>query len=526
MGVKQDLPHVRQGMLDAGAVASRPYYLWFSAVDANIKQNQADIAALQQGSGGGGSSAAQIIGSDSVAVAGSIASGAVILSLVNDEDSVLAHARYGSDSGGGKGWALIADDFADSANIAKSTDVDNVVSFDLTDVTMGTGGVLLAIATDSKGRVVQQHAVTVTGTTHQVIVTGGDGSGSTIVLATPQDIDTASSPSFATVNLGADPTGALQAATKQYVDSIANGLSWKAPCLLATTANDTLSGLAARDGVTPVAGSRVLVMNQTAPADNGIYVAASGAWSRASDMSTWAQVPNASVFVEQGTANADKGFTCTADPGGTLGVTAIPFVQFNGGGSGGVTSFNTRTGAVVPITGDYTFSQIGGTLASSQLPSSGVTAGTYGDASHVAQVTVDAHGIVTAAAAVAIQENAARVTVTISSPTGVTVTGTATLSSVARLLTMATTKPCRLRLYTTVANRNADLSRLVAQYPPPGSGLLFEGVTDPTLTGFDCGPVPELFNNESTVGNTIAYTLEPATAVATSATLTYQVIAP
>lgn len=157
--------------------------------------------------------------------------------------------------------------------------------------------------------------------------------GTSLTADTVQDIRTSATPSFAQVALAADPSSALQAATKQYVDSMANGLSWKAPCLLATTADDTLSGLAARDGVTPTAGDRVLVMNQTSAAQNGIYVAAAGAWSRAADMSTWAQVPNASVFVEEGTVNADKGFTCTADPGGTLGATAITFVQFNGGGT-------------------------------------------------------------------------------------------------------------------------------------------------------------------------------------------------
>ena len=57
----------------------------------------------------------------------------------------------------------------------------------------------------------------------------------------------------------------------------------KDPCRLATTANDTLSGLAARDGVTPVANDRVLVKNQSTASANGIYVAAAGAWTRAID---------------------------------------------------------------------------------------------------------------------------------------------------------------------------------------------------------------------------------------------------
>lgn len=124
-----------------------------------------------------------------------------------------------------------------------------------------------------------------------------------------------------------DPTSAQDAATKNYVDSLANGLSWKNAVLVATTANITLSGEQTIDGFT-TSSSRVLVKNQTAPAQNGIYVSNSGAWSRSSDMSTWAEVPAAAVFAQEGTINADLAFVCTSAPGGTLGTTAITFVQF------------------------------------------------------------------------------------------------------------------------------------------------------------------------------------------------------
>jgi hypothetical protein len=329
---------------------------------------------------------------------------------------------------------------------------------------------------------------------HAIIANGNSitwsyAPGVSLTADTVQDIRTTATPSFAQLALAADPTTALQAATKQYVDGIANGLAWKAPCLIATTTNDTLSGLAARDGVTPVSGSRVLVMSQTSPAQNGIYVAAAGAWARSTDMDAWAEVPNASVFVQEGTTNADKGFTCTADPGGTLGVTAIPFVQFNGGGSGGVVSFNGRTGAVVPTSGDYVFTQIGGTLADSQLPST-------------------------------------RHTATVTSPSGAVTTGTVAMAQIGRLLRLASNAPLRVRLYSTVAYQTADQSRPVSVYPPAGSGLLFEGVTSVGLPSFDTGPVPEFFNAETTITNAIAYCLEPSTAVSTTATFTYAVISP
>lgn len=146
-------------------------------------------------------------------------------------------------------------------------------------------------------------------------------------------VGTAQTPVFAQVQVAADPTTGLQVATKQYVDNLAAGFDVKPSVRLATTANDSLSGLAARDGVTPLAGERVLVKAQTAPAQNGIYVAAAGAWTRADDMSTWAEVPGAFVFVEEGTANADTGWVCTANNGGTLGTTAVTWSQFSGVGA-------------------------------------------------------------------------------------------------------------------------------------------------------------------------------------------------
>jgi hypothetical protein len=187
---------------------------------------------------------------------------------------------------------------------------------------------------DGFGRVVQSHAVTVTGTVNQVIVTGGTGASASIGLATPQDIATTSSPSFAAVNLANDPTTALEAATKQYVDNAIAGLSPKAPALAATTGNITLSGLQTIDGIALVAGNRCLVWQQTTQANNGIYIVASGAWTRSLDMDTWAEVPGSFLFVLEGTVNGDKGYVCTSDPGGTLGTTAINFVPFTPAPSG------------------------------------------------------------------------------------------------------------------------------------------------------------------------------------------------
>ena len=130
-----------------------------------------------------------------------------------------------------------------------------------------------------------------------------------------------------------DPTAATDAANKQYVDSVAQGIDAKPSVRLASTGNLSLSGLAAVDGVTPNPNDRILVKDQSSQPQNGVYAAAAGAWSRVTDMDTWAEIPGAFVFVEDGSAaQRDTGWLCTADQGGTLGSTAIVWVQFSGAG--------------------------------------------------------------------------------------------------------------------------------------------------------------------------------------------------
>jgi hypothetical protein len=182
----------------------------------------------------------------------------------------------------------------------------------------------------------------------------------------------------------ADPVSAQDAATKQYVDSVAQGLDPKASCVAATTANITLSGAQTIDGVSVIAGDRVLVKNQTTPAQNGIYVAAASTWSRAADMDAWAEVPNAFTFVEGGTTQSDTGFVCTSNAGGTIGTTAITFVQFSGAGTYTAGTGLTLTGGAFSIT------------------NTAVTGGSYGSASSVGTFTVNDQGQLTAAASTAI----------------------------------------------------------------------------------------------------------------------------
>lgn len=135
----------------------------------------------------------------------------------------------------------------------------------------------------------------------------------------------------------ADGTAGTDLVTKQQLDNALVGLAWKAPVRAATTANGTLATAFANgqslDGVTLATGDRILLKNQTAGAENGIYiVAASGAPSRAPDADSTAELRGATVFVVEGTANGDKAFTLNTD-NVTVGTTAQVWVQFGGGGA-------------------------------------------------------------------------------------------------------------------------------------------------------------------------------------------------
>lgn len=133
----------------------------------------------------------------------------------------------------------------------------------------------------------------------------------------------------------ADPTNPQDAATKNYVDNAVQGLAWKTPVKAATTTNGTLATAFADgqvvDGVTLATGDRILIKNQTTGSENGIYVVTAGAPTRATDADTGAELLNATVYVSEGTTNADTVWTCTTNAPITVGTTSLTFVEVNGG---------------------------------------------------------------------------------------------------------------------------------------------------------------------------------------------------
>lgn len=142
----------------------------------------------------------------------------------------------------------------------------------------------------------------------------------------------------------ADPTSAQDGATKAYVDSVAAGFDVKASVRVASTVNVAIAtGLVAGqviDGITLVAGDRVLLKNQTAPAENGVYLAVSGgSGTRAADFNGNsgsggnAANPGSFVFVEQGTANSATAWVLVTQAPITIGTTALSFSQVGGAAS-------------------------------------------------------------------------------------------------------------------------------------------------------------------------------------------------
>jgi hypothetical protein len=186
-----------------------------------------------------------------------------------------------------------------------------------------------------------------------------------------------------------EPTAAQDVATKSYVDTLSQGLDAKASCRAATTANITLTGAQTIDGISIVAGDRVLVKDQSAPAGNGIYLCATGSWTRTTDADAWTELPAAFVFIEVGTVNANNGYVCTVAAGGTLGTTAITWTQFSGAGQITAGLGLTKSGNTIDV-GTASSSRIVVNADNIDLATTGVSAATY------QSLTVDTYGRVTA----------------------------------------------------------------------------------------------------------------------------------
>jgi len=243
---------------------------------------------------------------------------------------------------------------------------------------------------------------------------------SSTINSTTIGATTPSSAAFTTATVSTAPVNGTDVVNKTYLEYFAAGISWKQPVLCATTANITLSGLQTLDGITVVAGDRVLVKNQGTASQNGIYLASATAWTRSADADVWTDLISALVFVESGSTLAGSAWYCAAQPGGTLGTTAVNWSNFSV-----AATYTAGTGLTLS---SYQFS----------ITNTGVSAGAYGSASKTLTATVNAQGQLTVLAATDIAiantqvsglgtmstQNATSVAITGGTLNGVTIGGT------------------------------------------------------------------------------------------------------
>lgn len=200
----------------------------------------------------------------------------------------------------------------------------------------------------------------------------------------------------ATVSLGGTYTPSVDTsviATRAYVDAVAQSLSIKDSVVALADSNVTITGAPTIDGVSVPNGSRVLLTAQSTGSQNGIWVTAAGAWSRPTDFAAGSHAAGAFTFVEEGTNYASSGWVCTNAPGSdVVDTNNLAFAQFSGAGEITAGTGLTKTGNIISIT------------------NTGVSATSYGDASHVATFAVNAQGQLSTAASVAIAIDASAIT--------------------------------------------------------------------------------------------------------------------
>lgn len=229
-------------------------------------------------------------------------------------------------------------------------------TIDLATVSNSGTGTFVKVNIDSYGRVTGTAAVAAADIT-------------TLVDATYVNVNGDTMTGFLTLN--ADPSSALHAATKQYVDGVAAGLSYKDSVKAATTAVLTITARTATtitiggttltvDGQTMANGDRMLVKDATTgvagagTADNGIYtvggIGSSVVLTRSTDADTTGELGGGdTVWVNQGTVQADTAWTITTDGAITIGTTGITWTQTSGLGQVIAGNGLTKTGNQLDI---------------------------------------------------------------------------------------------------------------------------------------------------------------------------------
>lgn len=181
---------------------------------------------------------------------------------------------------------------------------------------LGTGSITNAMiantaVTNLSGKNTGDQTITLTGD-----ITGS-GTGSFAATLSNSGV-TAGTYSKVTVDAKGRITGGSTPTMEDIPDA-----TFKRSVRAATTANITLSATQTIDGIVLAVGDRVLVKDQTTTSQNGIYVVAAGAWTRALDADTASKIASALVAVDSGTVNGGKLFDNDFRTTDTLGTTAM-----------------------------------------------------------------------------------------------------------------------------------------------------------------------------------------------------------
>lgn len=134
----------------------------------------------------------------------------------------------------------------------------------------------------------------------------------------------------------ASPSLSTDAANKQYVDNLVNGLNWKNAVMAATTTSGTIATAYAAgqviDGYTLVTGDHILIKNQSTASENGLYIVqATGAPQRSPDGTTGNLTTNTTVRINNGSVNNETAWTLSTDGTITVGTTNQSWVRSDSG---------------------------------------------------------------------------------------------------------------------------------------------------------------------------------------------------
>jgi hypothetical protein len=240
----------------------------------------------------------------------------------------------------GRVTAVTTNDVATDLSIAGDSGTDTIDLLNDTLTFTGGDGITLAVSENTvtatadvsvgleisgSGAIqIDDTVATLTGT--QSLTNKTLGSGTTLSA----DLDAAENK---IVNL-ADPVNAQDAATKMYVDSVAQGLDVKQSVRVASGEDLDLGSTSVVDGVTLASGDRVLVRSQTNTALNGIYVHSNGVLTRSEDADEPEELnAGAFVFVEEGTVYGDTGWVVSSNNPIIIGTDPMVWTQFSGAGT-------------------------------------------------------------------------------------------------------------------------------------------------------------------------------------------------